>query len=89
MAYFIPLPQNEKTAMYLATTFTQEVWKYHGLPTDIVLDRDSHFMSDVRKEFLKLSGIRPRMSTTFHPQTDGQTERLNQTIEAYLRAFIN
>jgi len=54
-----------------------------------VSDRDSRFTSETWKEFLGLSGIRPRMSTAFHPQTDGQTERLNQTIKAYRRAFIS
>jgi len=64
--------------------FVREVWKYNGLPMDIVSDRDSQFTSETWQEFLQLSGICPRMSTAFHPQTDGRTERLNQTIEAYL-----
>jgi hypothetical protein len=88
MAHFIPLPKDGKKATDLAITFAREVWKHHGLPSDIVSDRDSRFTSEVWKEFLRLSGIRPRMSTAFHPQTDGQTERLNQTIEAYLRSFV-
>jgi len=83
MAHFLPLEKEKKTAADLAVTFAREVWKYHGLPTDIVSDRDSRFTSETWQEFLRLSGIRPRMSTAFHPQTDGQTERLNQTIEAY------
>jgi len=87
MAHFLPL--KEKTAMDLAIIFGQEVWKHHGLPTNIVSDRDSRFTSEVWKEFLQLSGIRPQMSTAFHLQTDGQTERLNQTIEAYLCAFVS
>ena len=87
MAHFIPLPKTRKTAPDLAITFAKGVWKFHGLPTDIVSDQDSRFTSEAWKEFLQLSDIRPRMSTAFHPQTDGQTERLNQTIEAYLRAF--
>jgi len=87
MAHFIPLPKTCKTAPDLAIAFTREVWKFHGLPTDIVSDRDSRFTSEAWKEFLQLSDIRPRMSTAFHPQTDRQTEQLNQTIEAYLRAF--
>jgi len=88
MAHFLPLRKEGKTAADLAVIFAREIWKYHGLPTDIVSDRDSRFTSDTWKEFLRLSGIRPRMSTAFHPQTDGQTERLNQTIKAYLRAFV-
>jgi len=89
MAHFLPLKKEEKGAADLAVIFAREVWKYHGLPADIVLDRDSRFTSETWKEFLRLLGIRPRMSTAFHPQTDGQTEQLNQTIEAYLRAFVN
>jgi len=88
MAHFIPLPQNEKTAAHLAVRFAKEIWRFHGTPMDIVSDRDSRFTSEVWQEFLKILGIRPRMSTAFHPQTDRQTERLNQTIEAYLRAFV-
>ena len=84
MAHFIPLNKEKKTAVDLAVFFAREVWKHHGLPTDIVSDRDSRFTSETWKEFLRLSAIRPRRSTAFHPQTDGQTERLNQTIEAYL-----
>jgi transposase InsO family protein len=89
MAHFVPLPRSGKTASDLARIFAREIWRHHGLPSDIVSDRDSRFTSEVWKEFLRLSGIRPRMSTAFHPQTDGQTERLNQTIEAYLRSFVN
>jgi len=89
MAHFIPLPKEGKSASDLARTFAQEMWRYQGLPLDIVSDRDSCFTSAIWQEFLTLSGIRPRMSTAFHPQTDGQTEQLNQTIEAYLRSFIS
>ena len=86
MVHFIPL--REKTAADLAIIFAREVWKYHGLPTDIVSDRDSCFTLETWKEILRLLGIRPRMSTAFHFQTGGQIERLNQTIEAYLRTFV-
>jgi len=89
MAHFLPLKKNKKTTADLAVVFAKEVWKYHGLPGDIVSDRDSRFTSEAWKEFLQLLGIRPRMSTAFHPQTNGQAERLNQTIETYLRAFTS
>ena len=82
MAHFIPLPKENKSASDLARSFVWEVWCHHGLPSDIVSDWDSRFTFAVWQEFLTLSGIRPRMSTAFHPQTDGQRERLNQTIEA-------
>jgi len=70
---FPSLRMEGKTVADLAVIFAQAVWKYHGLPTDIVSDRESRFTSETWKEFLRLSGIRPRMSTGFHPQTDGQT----------------
>jgi len=79
MAHFLPLGKEGKTAADLAVIFAREIWRSHSLPTDIVSDRDSRFTSETWREFLRLLGIRPRMSTAFHPQTDGQTERLNQT----------
>ena len=87
MVYFLPLGKEKKVAADLAVTFAREIWKHHGLPSNIVWDRDSQFTSETWQEFLRLSGICPRMSTAFHPQTDRQTEPLNQTIEAYLQAF--
>jgi len=74
MAHFLPLRKKEKTAADLAVIFARDIWKYHGLPTDIMSDHDFRFTSETWKEFLRLLGIRPRMSTLFHPQTDGQTE---------------
>jgi len=88
MAHFLPLGK-EKMAADLTVIFAQEIWKHHGLPSDIISDRVSRFTSETWQEFLRLSGIRPRMSTAFHPQTDRQTERLNQTIEVYLQAFVD
>jgi len=88
MSHFIPLKTNGKTATDLAIIFAREVWKHHGLTADIVFDRDSQFTSAVWKEFLRLSDIRSRMSTAFHPQTDRQTEWLNETIKTYLQAFV-
>ena len=89
MAHFIPLSPGGKKAEDLARIFAREIWRLHGLPRDIVSDRDSRFTSDTWRVFLAALGVRPRMSTAFHPQTDGQTERTNQVIEAYLRSFVN
>jgi transposase InsO family protein len=88
MSHFIPLPKDGKNATDLAIIFAREISKYHRLPSDIVSDRVSSFMAKVWKEFLRRSCMRPSMSTAFHPQTDGQTEHLNQTIETYLRSFV-
>ena len=89
MAHLIPLSPSGKTAEDLARIFTREIWRLHGLPWDIVSDRDSRFTADTWRVFLATLGVRPRKSTAFHPQTDGQTERTNQVIEAYLRSFFN
>jgi hypothetical protein len=89
MAHFIALRKEQKTAEHLVKIFAREIWRFHGILTDIISDRDSRFPSTEWKQFLGILGVRPRMSTSFHPQTDGQTERINQTIEAYLRSFIN
>ena len=89
MAHFVPLTVGAKTAADLAKVFAREVWRLHGLPTDIVSDRDTRFTSATWQVLLAELGVKPRMSTAFHPQTDGQTERVNQTIEAFLRPFIS
>lgn len=65
------------------------LWRLHGLPMDIVPDRDSRFTSATWQVFLATLGVRPRMSTAFRPQADGQTEHVNQAIEAFLRPFID
>lgn len=61
--------------------------RFHGLPRSIVSDRGSNWTSRFWKKLCELVGIQQRLSTAYHPQTDGGPERLNQEIEAYLRAF--
>jgi hypothetical protein len=89
MAHFIPLKKEQKTVEHLVRIFARDIWRFHIIPTDIISDSDSHFMSTEWKQFLGILGVRPRISMSFHPQTDGQTERINQTIEAYLWSFID
>ena len=89
MAHFISLKDNAKTTVNLARRFAKEIWRLNGLPRDIVSDRDSRFTSSISKEFLTVMGIRPWMSPSFHLQTDGQTQCINQDIEAYLRPYLN
>ena len=67
MAHFIPLEEDKKSAEDRARIFTREIWRLHGLPRDIVYDRDSRFTSNTWKDFLAVTGIRPRMSMAFHP----------------------
>ena len=87
MAHFIPLKKT--TAKTLADEFVKEIWRLHGLPQGIVSDRDPIFVGNFWRDVEKLLGIEARRSTAFHPQTDGQTERVNQVLEQYLRAFVN
>jgi hypothetical protein len=89
MAHFIPLKKDQKTAEHLVRIFTYEIWRFHSIPTDIISDCNSHLTSTKWKRFLGIPGVSPRMSISFHPQRDSQTERINQTIELYLWSFIN
>jgi len=73
----------------VAKLVTDTVYRLHGLPTDIVSDRDKVFTSHFWRHFLAILGVKPNLSTAFHPQTDGQTERVNQVLEQYLRGFCN
>lgn len=58
--------------------------KLHGLPHSIVTDRDTIFVSALWKHLFKLYKVKLQLSTTYHPQTDGQTKRVNQCLEMYL-----
>ena len=73
----------------LAEVIIDVVVRHHGLPDSIVTDRGSFFTSKFWSLLCYFLGIKRRLSTAFHPQTDGQTERQNSTMEAYLRAFVN
>jgi hypothetical protein len=88
MAHFIPCKGNI-TAKALVFMFIKHIFRLHGLPKDIVSDRGSLFTSNFRKYLLSLLNIKPNMSTTFHPQTDGQTECTNSILEQYLRLYLN
>ena len=85
MVHFIPLKST--TAHELADSFVKEIWYHHGLPLDIVSDRDSKFTSNFWKVVMKKLDIHLNMSIAFHPQTDSQSEALNQVLEQYLRIF--
>jgi hypothetical protein len=61
----------------------------HGMPTNIASDRGTLFTSAFWWSLLHLMGTTSSLSTLFHPQTDGQTERVNAIIEQYLRMYIN
>ena len=77
------------TAEGVAQLFWDNVWKLHRLPEKVLSNRRPQFASKVMREINRLLGIKTATSTVFHPQTDGQTERINQEIEQYLQLFIN
>ena len=72
-----------------ARLFLKNVVKYWGLPKYIISDRDPCFTGKFWTELLKLMGSELHFSTSFHPQTDGQTERVNVLLESYLRHFVS
>jgi len=64
------------------------MWKLHGLLESVVSDRGLQFVAELTKELNRILGIEIRLSTAFHPQMDGQMERMNQELEQYLRFFV-
>lgn len=74
-AHFIPL-KHPYTAQVLAEVFMSQIFKLHGLPSSIVSDRDPLFLSTFWQELFKKLGTQLKMSSAYHPQSDGQTERL-------------
>jgi len=65
------------------------MWKLHGLPKSIILDRGPQFIAKLIRELNQMLGIESKISMAFHPQTDSQIERINQELEQYLRMFID
>lgn len=88
MVHFAAAPNN--TGAYeCANLFRHKMIRLHGLPRDIVSDQDARWKGKFWTELCKLSGGQMRMSTSHHPQTDGQTERASRTREEMLRHFVN
>jgi len=80
MSHFIPLKDGEKKAPDLVRIFLKEIWRHHGIPSTVTSDRNTRFTSTIWKGIVDTLGIKSKMSSPFHPQTDGQTERVNQTL---------
>src|SRR6266446_4271136 len=73
----------------VARLFLEHVWRHHRLPEEVISNRGPAFMSNFSHELAALLGVKLTPSTSYHPQTDGQMERVNQEIEAYLRVFVS
>ena len=85
---FIPCTKSI-SALNTTKLYLCHIWKHHGLPTGIVSDRGPQFASQVMKDICKRLGIQPQLSTAYHPQTDGQTERINRDLQQYLHIFTS
>jgi hypothetical protein len=72
-----------------AQLYLKEVWKLHGLPRSVQSDRGPQFVTDFTRELYRLLRIKLTTSTAYHPQTDGQTDRINQEMEQFLCLFMN
>jgi hypothetical protein len=87
-AYFLPC-NTTITSQGVANLYRDHVFKEHGLPKKVISDRGSQFVSGFMKGLYQNLGIEANPSTAYHPQTDGQTERVNQELEEYLRIYVN
>ena len=88
MDHFISCKKDLDTGQF-TTLFMQHIVRLHGIPRDIITDRESLFTSGLWKQITERLGVERRLSPVFHPQTDGQTERTNAILEQYLRAYVN
>jgi len=87
MAHFIPISKMDSPSV--ARAYLENVWKYHGFPEDEVSDQDVTFTGHYFTDLYNYIGNERSMSTAVHPQTDEQTERIKQVIEAYLRSYFH
>lgn len=85
-AHFIPIASGFTSAS-IAEIFVREIVRLHGMPSTIVSDRDRVFISTFWQELFRLQGTKLAMSSAYHPESDGQTEVTNRTLEMYLRCF--
>ncbi|KAJ9526881.1 hypothetical protein QJQ45_017743 [Haematococcus lacustris] len=88
MVHFVPCKES-MNAKGFARLFVDNVFKLHGLPKDMVSDRGPHFHNTFWHHVQKLLGMRGSLSSSYHPQSDGQTERYNRVLEEMLRHYIS
>jgi transposase InsO family protein len=87
IAHFIPINSTFK-AINIAEIFMKEIFRLHGIPKMVISDRDVKFTSSFWKELFAGLNINLNFSTSYDPQTDGQTERTNQIVEDMLYMYV-
>jgi hypothetical protein len=88
MAHFIPC-QKTNDAMHIANLFFKEVVRLHGFTKSIVSDIDSQFVGNFWRKLSKNMGTKLSFTSTYHPQMDGQTEVVNQSLVNFLRSLVS
>ena len=87
-AHFIATTSNI-TSLGVTQSFWDSVWRLHRLPKEVISDRGPQFVSNFMHGLSEILGIKVAASMAYHPQTDGQTERVNQEVKQFLCLFIN
>jgi len=87
-AHFIATT-SDITSLGVARLFRDNIWKLHGLPEEVISHRGPQFVSNFMCGLSEILGIKVVASTAYHPQTDGQTECVNQEVEQFLHLFVN
>jgi hypothetical protein len=88
-AHFIPTTEGDLSVEPFAELFVKEGVCLHGMPTKIVSDRVPRFVSTFWRQFMQLRGTKLGMSKVYHPQTNGQSEKANDLVGTWLRAFAS
>jgi len=87
-AYFIPI-NNQFSSKDIVQLLYDKVYLLHGLPLQIILDRGVQYSAELFQEWYKILGIESTMLIVYYPQTDGQTEQVNQVLKQYLWCYVN
>jgi len=87
-AYFIPI-NNWFSSKDMTQLLYDKIYPLYRLPLQIISDRGVQYSTELFQEWCKILGIESTMSTAYHPQTDGQTEHVNQALEQYLRCYVD
>uniref|UniRef100_A0AAV1U6J2 Integrase catalytic domain-containing protein n=1 Tax=Peronospora matthiolae TaxID=2874970 RepID=A0AAV1U6J2_9STRA len=88
MVHLVAVPETI-TASGCACVFIDTIFRLHGLPRELVSDKDPRFTADFWRSVFKSLGTRLKMSTSDHPESDGQTERANRVLEEILRGYVH